>query len=283
MMKQSLSSTSALVLLWTDKSLYSAPVVDHYWSMLDLSSGIELYKKCNAIWPSYSCVINDRKWQIGKWSDEILTLGTIKQVIIFAAGWAPLGLELANGFKDCNVFEIDLDNMEAKAKLVSQISGAPKNIKFITADISNRNLCLNALRGSGWSADAPSLLIFEGISYYLKPGDLISLFSLPNVASRAILEYMIPYDQVEAKRREIPEKVFAAIAHDCQLKVPIEMWDVAEIGRRVPGHIIRDVTLSDIEGMKYKNNQAHKVIFPTPDSGWIQIADIELNCGINGD
>ena len=77
MAKISLSATSALVLLWTDKSLYSTKVVQSYLDMLDLSSGIDLFEKCNGIWPSYGSVINNRKWLIAKWSKEILSFRDI--------------------------------------------------------------------------------------------------------------------------------------------------------------------------------------------------------------
>lgn len=275
MTKESLSATSALVLLWTDESLYTRPEVHHYWSMLDLSSGINLYEKCNRIWPSYRSVINDRKWLIAKWSMEILLAGKIKQVVIWAAGWAPLGLELAACFQDANVFEVDLEIMSAKSKLVSQIPHVPQNINFVSADISERNQCVDLLQASGWSPTEPSLFIYEGISYYLSRSALVNLFNLASNQSRSIFEYLVPYDQVEPARREIPINVFKTIASDCLLSSPIETWDLSEIRKRIPGRIVRKATLYDIERMRHKNSTECQTTFPTSSSGWIEVVDIE--------
>lgn len=274
MAKISLSATSALVLLWTDKSLYSTKVVQSYLDMLDLSSGIDLFEKCNGIWPSYGSVINNRKWLIAKWSKEILSFRDIKQVVILAAGWAPLGLELADTYKESSVFEVDLEFMDAKSQLVSKISDAPRNIRFVTADICDHKQCQNLLEDAGWRSNAPTLLIYEGISYYINRSALVNLFGLASDHSRAILEYMIPYAQVDADRREIPIDVFRTITNTCLMRTPIVTWDVSEISQQVPGRVIRRATLCDIERMRFGNNHQHPTLFPTPSSGWIEIVDI---------
>lgn len=274
MVRGTLSTTSALVLLWTDRSLYKASVVKAYWDMLDLSSGTPLYNKCNAVWPRYNAVINDRKWIISTWCKELLTFGQIKQVIIFAAGWAPLGLELANDHQDCDVFEVDIANMEEKSRLVSKIHSAPKNIRFITADITDRVDCQCALEKEGWRADAPSLLVFEGISYYIGRSALMDLIRLASNQSHAIVEYMTPYEQVEPKRRAIPEKVFGIIGDECKLQSPMRTWDFDEIRAQAPGTLVRRVTLCDIEKMRKIQGFEDSNDFPEPNSGWIEVVDI---------
>ena len=269
-----LSSTSALVLLWTDKNLYSTSVVKNYWSKLDLSAGEQLYEECNTIWPSYEAVINDRKWLIADWSNQILASQEMDQVIIFAAGWAPLGLELAERYPNYRIYELDTDFMEAKAKLVSTISNAPKNIRFVTSDISNHQQCMDSLQQDGWNPFKPTLLILEGISYYIKREDLMAVFDLAANQSKAILEYMVPYDHVEPSRRDIPIQVFGIIAKDCHLELPIETWDIEQIRQGVPGTILERVTLCDIEKLRSKGVKEDGAIFPTPASGWIEIANI---------
>lgn len=276
MLKESLSATSALVLLWTDRSLYATQIVKSYWEKLNLSAGVLLYEKCNAIWPRYERVINDRKWLISNWSKKILARNEMFQVIIFAAGWAPLGLELAELYQKCRVFELDSDNMESKAELVAGISGAPKNICFVSANISDLKQCANALAKSGWSRTQPSLLIIEGISYYISRADLMRIFELAADKSQAILEYMVHYSQVEVARREIPQRVFETIANECALRSPIETWDIEQIREGVPGTIIDKVTLCDIEKMRCDSTLQDSSLFPVPASGWIEIANIEI-------
>ena len=273
-MKEKLSKTSALVLKWTDRNLYNASVVQAYWNMLDLSSGTMLYKKCNSIWPRYNSVINDRKWVISTWCKELLSFGQIKQVIIFAAGWAPLGLELANAYQDCYVFEVDIANMDAKSKLVSKIHGAPKNIGFINADITDCAGCCCALEKGGWRSDAASLLVFEGISYYIGRTNLMDLIRLATTQSHAIVEYLTPYDQVQPERRAIPEKIFKIIEEECMLQSPMRTWDFDQIKDQALGTLTRRATLCDIEKMRKIEGYKDANVFPEHSSGWIEVVDI---------
>jgi hypothetical protein len=128
-----------------------------------------------------------------------------------------------------------------------------------------------------WLSAEPTLLILEGISYYIKREDLMAIFDLPCNQSQAILEYMIHYDQVEPSRREIPIKVFETIATECSLELPIETWDIEEIAKSVPGKVLDRVILCDIEKARMKNDKESHRLFPSPRSGWIEIANIEIN------
>lgn len=273
MTKESISATAALVMLWTERTLYSSSVVQAFLNSLDMSSGIDLYDECQSIWSDYSNVINNRKWLISNWSKEILAAGQITQVVILGAGWAPLGLELADLYPKASVFELDIENMEKKRGLVDRITGAPSNISFMSTDITDHDRCFSDLKIAGWKPDLPSLLIFEGISYYLKKTDLVWLMTLGGKHSRVIVEFLINLSRVNESHREIPKKVFGLIEKACSLQTPIQTWDYQELCRRVNGVAMRHVSLSDIESMRQEVDSVRK-IFSAPEKGWIEIVDI---------
>ena len=56
-----LSSTSALVLLWSIENKDENSLSSKYLEFLNLDSAKDLHSKCNQIWPFYSEVIKNRK------------------------------------------------------------------------------------------------------------------------------------------------------------------------------------------------------------------------------
>lgn len=271
----SLSPTSALVLLWSGVEVYRAPIVREYWKRLDLSAGRALFNRCNEVWPDYDKIIRNRKWLLGLWSDDILKSGEIAQTVILAAGLSPLGLDLAVRFPGFRVFDVDMNQMAEKAQLVAGIQNAPANLHFVTADITDRASCCAALMLAGWRPAQPTLLIVEGISYYISRAQLIDLPGMVAPASRVLLEYMIPADNIQADRRHIPREVFQAIVGHCGVSTPIETWTLTELAAGIPGIIVRHVTMHGIECLREAKRQSAVCTFPATDSGWIEIVDIQ--------
>ena len=274
--KLALSSTSAMVLLWAEPHLYTAPFAQRYWDRLDLSAGLEMDRQIHAICSFNDHVIKNRKWIIRRWSNQILDQGDIKQVVIIAAGLSPQGLEIAENYDDVTVYELDLSNMTQKADLVNGMGGAPRNIQFLTADLTDIKACSRALIEHGWKPDAPSLIVAEGISYYLSREDFVQCFDLAQKGSRAIVDYLVPYDQLMPERRELPGQIFDVVVQACGLKTPIETWRGPDLVAALDGEQIDHVTMCDVERMKYQGVQDHTVSFPAPDSGWIEIIDIAI-------
>ena len=274
--KLALSSTSAMVLLWAEPELYTSPFAQRYWKKLDLSAGLEMDRRIRMICSFNDHVIKNRKWIIRRWSNQILDQGDIKQVVIIAAGLSPQGLEIAENYPDVSVYELDLSNMPEKADLVNGIGGAPKNIHFITSDLTDIKACCKALMVQGWKPDSPTLLVAEGISYYLSRQDFVQCFNLLQQGSRAIVDYLVPSDQLMPERRELPGRIFDVVVQACSLKTPIETWRGSDLVAALDADRIHQVTMCDVEKMKYQNISGHTVNFPSPDSGWIELIDMAV-------
>jgi len=98
--RQPISDTSALVLLWCGAEIYESDAVREYAGMLDLSAGQELLARCHAVWEEYDRVIRYRKLCIAREAKASLATGELRQVIISGAGYSMLGIELASLFRE---------------------------------------------------------------------------------------------------------------------------------------------------------------------------------------
>lgn len=272
---ESLSDTSAFVLLLSGNS-YCAKYAKKYQKLLDLNSGKEMALQVKRIWPHYNTVIKNRKKCILD-----LALYNIKQnitqVVIFGAGMDALSLELLSRAQ-LDIYEIDASNMKLKNKLIKDVNSKfSNNIHCLDFNLKDHKEITNLLEKHGWDKTRPSMLIFEGISYYLKENNLFSiikLFKTKNLQNRIILEYLLPQNQINQKRRDIPKKVFQIIKQRHSLN--ITTFDRKKIQDNLDkiktGKILKTYSLKDMEKMRTKNN----IYFPTKSSGWIQVSSIAI-------
>ncbi len=267
-----LSATSALVLIASGNSLYKTEAALEYWSHLDLSSGRDIYEECNTVWAGHDQVIKNRKWCIGNWCHNLLSSGIIEQVVIIAAGFSPLGIDLASLFPICNIFETDIINMPAKQEICNNIKATHSNIKFVEADAANITQCVERLKAAGWQNDRSTLLICEGISYYVSKSVARNIWkTFSNTPdSRCIFEYMIPSDMIRIERQYIPQLTFGKIMDYCNINIPMTTWSRKELKNESGINIYKHVTMHSIENERYKT----ATYFPTPDAGWIEIAEL---------
>ncbi len=266
-----ISSTSALVLLWCQGRCYSSDTAKRYLDNLNLENGLFLHNECNKIWSHYNEVIINRKYAIFDLIKSSINQNKkLDQLIILGAGLAPLSLECKTQFENLNIFDIDIDNMEQKREIVSQMNEYGLNdIKFITADIEDaKNLEISLLQ-NGFIPDKPSIIIVEGISYYISAeslGKITSLFESADNTSRVIIDYLIPQKNILKERQFIPEHIFGLIQKQCNLP-DIKKYNYNDFKNRFHAKLISIFTMKEIE----KNRKHRNVYFPTNESGWIEI------------
>ncbi|NTW10682.1 MAG: hypothetical protein HGA26_04905, partial [Chlorobiaceae bacterium] len=223
-----------------------------------------------AIWPDYGSVIRYRKLSIANTACSILRKTGIRQVIIPAAGFSMLGIELAALFPGIDVFELDLNGMEEKRELAAGLPFAEKSgLHCIRSDISDIGESTCLLCGAGWVKSSPVLLIVEGISYYLPKEAVRKLWNISAPGSPVIMEYLVPPDEVEFGRKYIPEKVFREIMYYCKSEIPITRWSEKELKNETAVSLESCISLHDIE----KNlGEEISPLFPQKKDGWIEIA-----------
>jgi hypothetical protein len=264
-----IGDTSALVLLWCGPEIYRSNAVKNYAEKLDLRKGKELFNRCNAIWPDYGSVIRYRKLFIDEISESILKTGNIRQVIIPGAGFAMQGIELVSLFPDLTVFELDMNHMQTKQKLTAGLPfAAGSNLHCLLADIENSDRCETVLAEAGWKKNEPTLLIAEGISYYVSRKSVRRQWKMLAQGSAIIFEYLVPLSMVSPSRKFIPEKVFQEIISYCPSDTPLTHWSEQKLKKEHDVILERCCSLSDIE----RQYDPERRLFQERKDGWIEIA-----------
>lgn len=274
-----ISGTSALVLLWGGKDAYKSKLAQKYLEQLDLSSGYELYNECSKIWEPYHEILRNRKFGVFNFIESILREDSNAQVIILAAGIAPLSLDIIERFPDAKIFDIDIVNMPMKKKLFEEVSdGSFENkIEFIESDITNKDILTESLIQHGWDKNRNTIVIAEGISYYVTEDELWNAFSVFQTNDKSnfiILESRVPQEKVCEQRRDIQERVWEYLTNALKLKFVTRYYDekVKEHAEKINAEVIEKHTMKDIEMLRFGRNE----IFPTDDSGWIEVRKLKI-------
>lgn len=271
-----ISGTSALVLLWGGKEAYKSNLAQLYLENLDLSAGLELYNECSKIWKPYFEIIRNRKFGVFKFLESILSIDQNYQVIVLAAGIAPLSLDIIEKFPDAKVFDVDIENMKLKEELYEEL-GVNKNVKFLECDITDKKGFKNSLVQTGWDEKKKSIVVAEGISYYLSEDELwntFSLFQSNDKSNFIILESRLPYDKVAHDRKEIQERVWDYLTSSLDLKYVTRYYDekVKEYGDKIGAEVLEKYTMKNIQQMRDGNTE----LFPEDNSGWIEVRKLNV-------
>ena len=263
-----LSVTSALVQLWTGKTVYRSPAALNLLEQLDLKNGESLYDQCSAGFP-YAEVIRNRKYGVLRLIRECISRnGEGLQVVIAGAGLDALGIELVSRYDRVRVFELDRENMAEKARIAAALDGAwGERISFVTTDLLAPENVRVQLFDRGWIPDQPTLLVMEGISYYLPVTAMCELVQVL-APGWLVMEYLKTEQAIVPERRQIPNRVFGLIAGQCGLSL------INRFGREQIGSLFENMVLdhglgmNDLERMRTGENQW----FPTGASGWIEVS-----------
>jgi Leucine carboxyl methyltransferase len=169
-----ISDTSALVLNWTLKDIWESKNARDYFTGLDLSAADNLLRMFDSHEDyMHTQTVSNRKYFMRNCAVEFLQQCSSDdvrgQVIILAAGIAPLSVEIASLYPNSLVFDVDKYLMDDKE---NYLGNRCPNIKFIACDITNIELLAALLVEKGWNIHEPGLLIMEGINYYLAETDL---------------------------------------------------------------------------------------------------------------
>ena len=259
-----LSPTSALVLLWDRNASYRSRLSRRYLSLLDLTAGKKLFAACHKIWPHYAENIRNRKYCIFELAKNALRREM--QVVILGAGIAPLSRELQSHFTGTKIFDIDLSLMSVKKRLVEKVLPRQSAICFVTADASNLRQLSGNLSAAGWEKKKPSLVIIEGLSYYIFQKSLRGIFELfrsTNRQNQVIVEYLVPAEEILKERRRVPGQVIAAIAGECG------DFQATRYSHRDLAGMAKTVERFRMNGME-KFRIGRNLYFPTGRSGWIE-------------
>jgi O-methyltransferase involved in polyketide biosynthesis len=265
-----ISATSALVLNWASKEIWTTRNAQEYFAGLDLSEGDQLlarFDEQSRFMQTQS--VTNRKYFVLEHSVDFLNEHQKGngQVIILAAGIAPLSVELATIHPESLVFDVDKYSMTEKEKYLKNIC---PNIRFIECDITNIELLNEVLIRQGWNPDQPAVLVMEGITYYLREDDLRNILKFfSGYQCRLIADFMLKPEFTEEKNRIYGIEVFRKIQESVGLDFlnfyapDYFMQMVKDCGFDRAERFTMDII--------QKERTGNKAPFEFEDSGWINL------------
>ena len=271
--KISLPDTSLLVITWIGPSFYEMREAQAFIDSLDLSSGKELAKRFAPIWAHYDQAMQNRKFAILQLFKLIVERsGNQLQLVCLGAGIDPLSLEISAKYNISRAFDVDRDAglVECKARLISQLDGSVP-VRTVAADVSNKKELYRALQHFGWNPDKRTVVIVEGLSYYLARDtlwDSLELFRSPNNSNHLIIEYYKTDQNIAAEFRDPSKKGFAEIYEDVDLLTRYDRAAIEECLSTWSGEVVEFYTLKRAEYERYGKNK----IYQDENSGWQEVA-----------
>jgi len=265
-----ISDTSALVLNWTLKDIWKSKNAQEYFAGLDLSAAdalLELFDQQERFMQTHS--VSNRKFFVRKCAVKFLEkcrrANVSGQVIILAAGIAPLSVELASLYPESIVFDVDKYLMEDKKKYLNNLC---PNITFIESDITNIELLDEKLIKNGWSKELPGILIMEGIIYYLTEKDfrnVLTFFARNNF--KLVCDFGLNPECVNEKNRIYGVEVFRKIQDLIGLGF-VKMYDADYFMK-----LVEQCGIENAETIKMGDIQlersGERIPFDCEDAGWI--------------
>ena len=109
-------------------------------------------------------------------------------------GWTRSPIDIAECFAATTVFDVDMANLDIKQQINESLDGP--EVRFCMGDLTNVDSLIRTLKTHGWDAGKPTLLVAEGISYYLpKPVFMELLTALRTPSGALVLEYSLPPEE----------------------------------------------------------------------------------------
>lgn len=245
------------------------------------SPGARAAARCERVWPHYGEVVRNRKSCIRRLAMRSLRGGRIRQAVILGAGLDPLSVEIAarTGYAAAS-YEIDAAPARRKRRLVREASAAASEcVHHVTADLeeSSPRSIASALERRGWRADMPSLVVAEGISYYLRKATLRGLlepFRTGGGTGRIVLEYLRDAASVAPEGNRIAGAVFGMFTEGTGIGRLSRYSDAEAAGLAAGGAAgragergIATVGPAKMERMRTRRNR----LFADDASGWIAV------------
>ena len=164
--------------------------------------------------------------------------------------------------------------MKLKNNLINSLLDT-HSITCITGDLTDHNCIISNLLKHGWNKNVPSLIIIEGLSYYLSESELyniVNVFKTKNQHNHIILEYLLPNNQITKKWQAIAEYPFNLISKYNNLR-SITRYNLSDISSQLKildGKILNHYTMQHMEQSNILKNN----VFDSKNPGWIEICEI---------
>lgn len=259
-MTRSIAQTSDGVLVMSGSESYKeSPTAQEYLSKIDFSDAKKQIDKYLKIYPHYTEIILNRKYIIQKVLFSFFEENSNAQLLILGSGLDPLGLLVKDKVPEIKVFEVEKTSVMDKKEIINSIKNAPE-LHICEADLSNPVQTEQALKANGYSWDLPTIIVAEGISYYVEKESFWNTVKrvLPKTSTgQLVLEHMIPQEKVAEENRSIAKEVFENLRKDYNIDSYFTYNDteLKEAGAKLGLSLLKAWSLKDIEKEKTGKNE----------------------------
>lgn len=217
-----ISATSALVLNWTTADVWRTKAAQDYFRNLDLQEGDDLLQRFSEREHyMHTQSVSNRKYFISQCAHDFAAKHAQPQLIILGAGIAPLAVDVASRYPEAIIFDIDRHLMEEKKSL---LKGQFPGIRMLTCDVTDIPALKTTLSENGWQPAQPTLVVLEGLVYYLQKQDLRNLLLFFAGNQTAVCGDFAPaFETIAPVNRQYGIDVFKKI-HDAVGGPPITFY-----------------------------------------------------------
>jgi methyltransferase (TIGR00027 family) len=140
--------------------------------------------------------------------------GNIPQIVLLGAGYDSRAYRFKDIIKDTIIYELDaVSTQRRKIEMLEKAEiKIPANVRFVEADFTKDSI-IDLLAGAGYKKDLKTLFIWEGVTYYLKRGDIDKTLEMIKnstpVGSILCFDYVMtaPDMKNRYKAKEVMEKM----------------------------------------------------------------------------
>ncbi len=269
-------ATSAFVLSFANQNVYRGAAARAFLSSIDLSAAEPIIAQFKEIHEEITVEILNRKYGVEKCCRKYLDENPTAQVIHLGGGLDPLSIDLAEGYPKAHFFDVDMANMSLKEEINRKIGGP--DIPFLTANLADIPSLTEVLSNAGWNSDAPTLLVSEGISYYI-PKEVYrrTLASLQTSGGCLIFEYSIPdHLLVGVPKAEIVFDFFERFTGFLNMPIQMQRYEDTEVrnlAADMNGEVVDILTQHQLEFSRLGRNEMRE----DPRMGAIRVALIQFH------
>jgi methyltransferase (TIGR00027 family) len=148
----------------------------------------------------------------------------VRQLVVLGAGLDSFGLRRPAALSELRVIEVDHPATQRwkKQRLAELGVVRPDFLSFVECDFETTSVSA-ALRGTAFDADAPAVVSWMGVVYYLDRETvrraLAELARLLAPGSALVLDYQLPLDALPQRYRDVHEQASARLAQEGEPQV----------------------------------------------------------------
>lgn len=277
--KFKISPTASLVLCLASEIYQDGKTCQAYLENIETSEGELLLKSFKQIFEHSESIAVLRKRYIRNLFDYYANQFPQFQVCILGAGLDPISLYLLEqyGHQIETIFEVDIEFMDEKRSLYTELIGDRDKVKLITHDATDIDSLLDELKRLGHHSSSPTIFLLEGFVYYIsrdKFSTLLEKLAAADGKKVVILDYVLPFETIHESNREKSRLMLRSLEQGLGWPIMVyHKFDITGLIQFFKGDIITSDSTQEMEKKLYGENE----IYVHPTSGFMEMISFQFS------